>query len=168
MASKLRELRSCMPLGSREPKMPIIITDEFQLTIPEWVTDLAAFRRWTDEQKFPPRADFWWLRGRVWADLSTAQIESHNQVRGAIILPMIGLIEQTDLGDYLDRGIYLVNAKAGFCGKPDGMFLAYPSLAEGRYHLAGPNGDGFTEIDGSPDMVLEIVGNSSEEKDTAT
>ena len=39
--------------------MPTMIADDVYLEIPAWVTDLASFRRWTDEPDFPEKGNIW-------------------------------------------------------------------------------------------------------------
>ena len=49
----------------------VTVVDETQtVSVPGWVTDINAFRRWLDETDLPEHARAWWLEGEVWVDMS--------------------------------------------------------------------------------------------------
>jgi hypothetical protein len=71
-------------------------------------------------------------------------------------------VEESKFGD--DVRIALLGADVST--EPDGMFVLYESLQSGKIRkIAGKNG-GVTELEGIPDMVLEVVGDLSVVKDT--
>jgi Uma2 family endonuclease len=148
-----------------EHLMPTVIADGVSLTIPEWVTNLAAFRRWTDDVDFPQTGNIWWLRGRVWADLSKEPTQAHARVKGELLQVLGKLDAETDLGELLQGGARLENADAGISGKPDALFISYETLKAGHAILVEREDGSHTLIEGSPDMVLEVVSDSSEQKD---
>jgi Uma2 family endonuclease len=45
------------------------------------------------------------------------------------------------------------------------MYVSHRSILSGRIRLIEGKDDGFVELEGSPDMVLEVVSDSSEHKD---
>ena len=145
--------------------MPVLITDDVHLDIPVWVTSLATFRRWTNEPDFPEKGNIWWLRGEVWADMSQEQIFSHLRVKGQIFHVLNGLVDASDLGLMLPDGLLLTHEEVGLSGNPDATFISHEAIAEGRVVLVEGRSAGYTEAQGSPDMVLEVVSDSSEEKD---
>jgi len=145
--------------------MPTVIADELNLEIPEWVTNLPAFRRWTMEPDFPEQGKIWWLRGKVWADRSKEQLITHNHVRTRITTTLDSLVFDQDLGWFFSDGALLTNSLAGLSGNPDGMFVSHTVLDQALATLVSGKSEGLTEIDGSPDMVLEVVSESSESKD---
>ena len=57
----------------------------------------------------------------------------------------------------------LANEEAGLGTEPDGMFLSYASLRDGRVGLQ--RREDSLEVVGSPDMVLEVVSPTSVQKD---
>ena len=145
--------------------MPTVITERDEITIPEWVNSLEAFRRWTDQDDFPESGRIWWLRGRVWADMSKEQIFSHLAVKTEYTVVLGGLAKSKKLGLYLGDGLLLSNFAADISGNPDGTFVSNDTLASDRVRLIEGARGGYTEIQGSPDMVLEIVSDSSVHKD---
>jgi hypothetical protein len=145
--------------------MPTLIANDVYLDIPEWVTSLAAFRRWTDEPDFPEKGNIWWLRGKVWADMSKEQLFSHLALKGEFFFVLLGLVREADFGLMFTDGLLLTNDVAGLSGNPDATFISHEALSDGRVVLVEGRRDGFTEVQGSPDMVLEVVGERSELKD---
>ena len=68
-------------------------------------------------------------------------------------------------GLFLADGAYLTNLEANISGNPDAIFVANNTLALGRVRLVEGAEDGFVELEGSPDMVLEVISQSSVNKD---
>jgi len=145
--------------------MPTIITDLSEVTIPTWVDSLEAFRRWTDQPDFPQTGRIWWLRGEVWADMSREQIFSHILVKTEFTVVLGGLVKVGRLGLYLTDGLLLSNFAADISGNPDGTFLSNETLQSDRIRLIEGKRGGYTELQGSPDMVLEVLSDSSVQKD---
>jgi Uma2 family endonuclease len=145
--------------------MPTVIANDLYLEIPEWVTSLEAFRRWTDEPDFPEKGKIWWLRGKVWADMSSEQIFSHLEVKGAVFYALRAIVEDVDSGLMFTDGLTLTNKLADLSGNPDATFISHEALADGRVKLIKGKRGGYTEVQGSPDMVLEVVSDRSEVKD---
>ena len=66
--------------------MATIVAETCQFSLPGWVTDIDAFRRWVDAPDFPEEGNIWWLRGEVWADMSREQIFTHLAVKNEFYL----------------------------------------------------------------------------------
>lgn len=138
------------------------ITIGAPVRIPGWVKDLASFRRWARSGSFPDHGWIAHLGGELWVDLSMERAE-HNQAKGAVNGTLNLLCEQEDLGSYFGDRMLLTNEAAGLSTEPDGMFVSHASLASGKVILA--EGDQALEVEGAPDMVLEVVSETSVEKD---
>jgi Uma2 family endonuclease len=145
--------------------MTTMIVDDFRLTIPSSVMDLESFRRWTAEPDFPTKGNIWWLRGGVWADMSHEQIFTHVLIKGIIYRVLAALVEEQDLGLMLTDGLLFTNEEVGISGSPDATFISFEARETGRVRLVEGKTHGFTEVVGSPDMLLEVVSDGSEEKD---
>jgi Uma2 family endonuclease len=145
--------------------MVTIIDEGHRLSVPDWVTNLEAFRRWTDTDDFPEDYRIWWLRGEVCIDMSKEQIFTHVRVKTRFTRVLDLLAEQEQIGMYLTDGVLLSNFAGDVCGNPDGLFLSTATLASDRVRLIEGKEEGFVELQGSPDMVLEIVSTGSEHKD---
>jgi hypothetical protein len=144
------------------------IDESNQVSIPSWVTDLNSFRRWADSGDFPDTGRICYLRGEVWVDMSKEQIFSHLQVKTEYTVVLGGLVKAGKRGLYLTDGLLLSNADADISVKPDGTFISNDALETGRVRLVEGAETGFVEAEGTPDMVLEIISESSVLKDTET
>jgi Uma2 family endonuclease len=76
------------------------------------------------------------------------------------------LVKQTRSGRFFPDGYLLTNATANLSTNPDGMFASFESLRTGRVRLVKGAEEGLTELEGTPEMVLEIVSPGSVHKDT--
>ena len=139
----------------------IFIYEDVEVTVPEWVVDLEAFRRWGREDDFPEKANISYLRDEVWVDLSREQIYTHNQVKGEISAVLRELVNTNGSGRFFSWGAYLSNVEADFSHKPDGTFVSFERLRDGRVKIVETN----DELEGSPEMVLEVVSSSTVETD---
>jgi Uma2 family endonuclease len=158
---------------SKERTMPAVIlqggesyVQQEELRVPEWVVDLESFRRWYHSNDFPEEGRIDYIQGAVWVDMSMEQVFSHNQAKQAFNLGLGGLVRGARLGRYFPDGLRLSNIDADLSGEPDGTFISRESMLEGNMKLVEGANEGYTEIVGVPDMVLEIVSDNSVRKDT--
>lgn len=135
------------------------------VTIPLWVVDLDSFRRWADSEDFPEKGRFDYIQGKVWIDMSKEQVFSHVLVKTRITAVLSELVEASQFGLFLGEGVLLSNVDVDFAVKPDALFVSNDALHD-RVRLLEGKGEGYVELEGSPDMVLEVVSDSSVRKDT--
>lgn len=145
--------------------MSTIIFDEASVRIPAWVTDRLSFRRWLNSDDFPETGRICYLAGEVWADMSREQLDSHNQVKQEFSLVLGGLVKASKFGRYYPDGALISNAEVDFTAQPDGTVVSRSALATGRVRRVEGAKNGYLELEGSPDMVLEVVSDSSVAKD---
>ena len=148
--------------------MNTFVLDTDVIRILPWIVDLDSFRRWARSDEFPEAGRICYLRGEVWVDMSKEQVFSHNQVKNEFNLVIGGLAKSEQLGRYFPDGLLLSNVDADLTSQPDGTFVSRESLRIGRVHFVEGVQEGFVELEGTPDMVLEVVSPSFEEKDTIT
>ncbi len=134
--------------------------------VPVWVTDLELFRKWMHSEESPEKTPVFFLAGEVWIDMSKQQIFSHVRLKQRFFQVLGPLAQKGRLGDFLPDGLLLTNEEADLSGNPDGTFVSKESFREARVRLIEGAEDGYVELEGSPDMVLEVVSDSSVEKDT--
>jgi Uma2 family endonuclease len=146
--------------------MNTIVLYDDAVHIPDGISDLAAFRRWFHSDHFPESGQIGYLDGQVRVDMSKEQIFTHNQVKHEFNLVLGGLVKTRRLGRYFPDGVFLTNDRANLACQPDGTFVSYQSLKRGRVRLIEGEKEGYLELEGSPDIVLEVVSASSVEKDT--
>jgi Uma2 family endonuclease len=145
-----------------------IVGEVGELNVPHWVTDIHAFRRWLDSDEVPEDLRIWWLCGKVWADMSREQIFTHLALKGEFHAVLTRLVKEGELGLLLPDGLLLSNFEANVSGNPDATFVSNETLASERIRLIEGCEGGYTEMQGSPDMVLEVLSRSSVTKDTVT
>jgi Uma2 family endonuclease len=142
-----------------------ILDEDRAFVVPAWVRDIESFRRWSDTDDFPQDRPVWWLNGEVWIDMGREQIFTYVLLKTRISARLSLLSEEGDLGLFFGDGVLLSNFAANISGNPDGTFLARETLVSDRIRLLEGSKGGYTEIQGSPDMVLEVVSDSSVAKD---
>ena len=142
-----------------------IIIDE-KVRIPAWVDDLESFRRWARSGEFPDRGWFSYLNGDIWVDLTMEQFFSHNQVKTKYTVVLGGLVDTTQQGYFVSDRMLLSNPAANLSTEPDALFATWEALRSGRLRLVEGASEGYVELEGTPDMVLEVLSTSSVRKDT--
>lgn len=145
--------------------MVTLVIESDQVSIPEWIKDLASFRRWADSDEFPETGRVCFLDGEVWVDMSNEQIFTHVLVKTKFIAALSSLVDAHHLGLFLADGVLLSNVDAGISVNPDSTFVSRDALLDRVRVLEGKR-KGHVELEGSPDMVLEVVSDSSVHKDT--
>jgi Uma2 family endonuclease len=141
----------------------VVVSD--QVRIPSWVSDLGTFRRWAKSDSYPERGWVSFLDGEVWVDPHVEQLFTHNLVKTCYTVSVGGLIETEDRGYYFSDRCLLSNEIANLSTEPDGTFCSWQAVKEGLVRLVEGEEEGFVELEGSPDMALEIVSAYSVRKD---
>ena len=100
-------------------------------------------------------------------EMSPESLETHNKVKGEFTSVLVRLVRDRDLGEAYSDGAFLSNTNARVSTEPDFLFVSWASFRSGRVKLTRrkSRGDDFAEIVGTPDLVLEIVSDSSARKD---
>jgi Uma2 family endonuclease len=142
------------------------IVFEDKVRIPAGLTDLESFRRWARSDGRPEQGRYAFLNGELWVDLSMEQLFTHNRVKSQFTIVVGGLTESAQRGYFFTDGVLLSNVEADLSTIPDGVYVSYATLESGRVRLIEGATQGYVEIEGSPDMVLEIVSPTTERKDT--
>src|SRR5260370_790088 len=153
------------PADGKNTRRSNIIIEE-RVCIPAWVDDLESFRRWARSDEFPERGWFSYLNGEIWVDLSMEELFSHNQVKMQFTAVVGGLIRIVETGYFVCDRMLLSNPAADLSTEPDGLFSFYETIQSGRLRLIKGSEEGYIELEGTPDMILEIVSRSSVRKDT--
>ncbi len=138
------------------------------VVVPDWVRSHTSFRKWVRSDQFPETGRICYLNGEVWVDMSQEQFFSHNQVKSEFNLVLGGLAKHNSLGRYIPDGMLISNPRAGLTAQPDGSFVSHRTLRAGRVRLIEGVSEGFLELEGTPDTVLEVISSSSVTKDTET
>ncbi|HLW66564.1 MAG TPA: Uma2 family endonuclease [Gemmataceae bacterium] len=147
--------------------MTVIVQDVEigEVRIPDGITNIQAFRRWATSNKFPERGRFSFLCGTLHVDLSMEELFTHALVKAEITIVQGQIIKTDQSGYYFPDGSLLSNPKVSLSTEPDAMFVSYEAIRTGRIRFTKGKQKGCMEVVGSPDMVVEIVSESSVTKD---
>jgi Uma2 family endonuclease len=133
------------------------------VTVPVSAGTLGGFVAWAWSDDFPPSGRISFVDQEVFLDMSPEEIQTHNQVKAAVMLTLGKLVEEEDLGQlYPDRGLFR-NQAARLSTEPDGSFATWQTLESGRVYftsMAGEEG-GSMVLEGTPDWVMEVASDSS-------
>jgi Uma2 family endonuclease len=152
------------PAGPSRRAVRVVIGDD--VAIPADVTDLESFCRWAISDQYPERGQFSYLRGTIWVDLSVEDIYRHNLVKAEFAEVLGRLVRSLANGRFPHDGVLLRNSAADLSTEPDAMFVSYDALRSGRVQrLEGKKPPSYVQLDGSPEMVLEVVSETSVHKD---
>jgi Uma2 family endonuclease len=96
------------------------------------------------------------------------QLFSHNQVKTEFTVVLGGLVKTEGKGYLFSDDTLFSNPDADLSTEPDALFVSYDAVSSGRVRWVEGAEESYVEVEGSPDMVLEIVSKTSMRKDTAT
>jgi Uma2 family endonuclease len=136
------------------------------ILIPAWIIDLESFRRWARSDDFPNSGQISFLDGEIWVDFNGTDFFSHGQVMGAIAASLGQLTTNREFGYLFTRRALWSNPKANFSTEPDVFFVSYHALTSGRARFIEDGHREPVELEGSPEMALEVVSGTSRQKDT--
>jgi len=146
--------------------MVTVLIDSNECTIPDSVKDLDSFVEWKHSDEFPEFGRYWWIQGKVWADYDMEEVFSHNLVKTEFASVLRMLVKKSKIGKFFADGVLIKNDEADLSGEPDGSFVSNASIQSGRVEFVQRKKGRCTIIEGSPDMVLEIISRSSVRKDS--
>src|SRR5262245_5497730 len=149
-----RTRRASRRPGREESRMNVIVIED-KVRIPAGLDSLEAFRRWARSDDFPERGRYAYLNGELWVDLSMEQLFSHNLVKTQFTIDLGSLVRAAGLGYFFSDGTLLSSVEADLSTEPDGTFVSYGAIRDGRVRLTEGSTEGYVELEGAPDMVLE-------------
>jgi len=146
---------------------PAVVLEE-DVRIPLGVRALEEFRRWSHGEQFPERGRIDYLQGDIEVDMSPEDLDTHGTVKIAIASRLHALVAEQDRGYvYVDRA-RVVSPAAKLSVEPDVVVVLWQSLDAGRIRKvpsSPPRPGRYVELEGAPDLVVEVVSNSSVGKD---
>jgi hypothetical protein len=147
----------------------VIALEPAGVEIPAGVADLASFRHWLRSPEFPERGRIDWLPGRMEVDMAPEDLETHGAPKSTIAVRLGALLQERRLGRvYIDRA-RLTCPGSELAVEPDVLVLLLETVRAGRVRLvprASGEGGRYLEVEGTADLVVEVVSDSSEQKDT--
>jgi Uma2 family endonuclease len=146
------------------------LTIEDRIQVPSSAFDLEGFREWVKSDGFPEDVHATWVEGEVFVEMSPESVESHAKVKGEVTSVVVQIVRDGNLGEVYPDGVLLTHEAAGVSTEPDLAFASWQSLEKGRVRLLpkANRQDEFIEVEGTPDLVVEIVSDSSVRKDVVS
>jgi Uma2 family endonuclease len=141
---------------------------EERVTVPDAAFDHAGYRAWVTSDRYPDGVRTTYIGGDVLVEMTPESLDAHNQVKLAITVGLESFVRERDLGIVYPDGALVTHEEAGISCEPDVTFVSWAAFEDARVRLQ-PRKDGHSdhiEIVGSPDLVVEIVSDSSVKKDT--
>ena len=101
--------------------------------------------------------------------MSPENLFFHGTLKGEIYAMLLDCVKKQELGYLFTDRTRITCVDAGVSAEPDIVLLSDDAIDSGRVALV-PKSSGeeghFIEIEGPPDLIVEIVSDSSEKKDT--
>jgi len=145
-----------------------VVGERRSVQVPGWVRDLASFRRWVHSGEYPEKVRICYLAGEIWVDLSMEDFFPHNQLKNEFAFVLTGITKSQRSGRFIPDGMLVTNVAADLSCEPDGMFVSRKSWDAGRVRLVEGKEGKQIELEGTPDMALQIISASSTTKDRET
>ncbi|MFV0446283.1 MAG: Uma2 family endonuclease [Planctomycetaceae bacterium] len=142
---------------------------DHDVEIPPSVVDLSTFREWALSKEFPERGRIDFVDGRIEVDMSPDNIFFHSAPKSELAVAIGNRLSQLDLGEWFVDKTRISCPDANLSVEPDIVLIRYESFDSGRVSLTPTTNrkpDSFIEIEGPPDLVVEVVSESSVAKDT--
>lgn len=136
--------------------------------IPAGVHVLEEFRRWCQDSEFPERGRIDYLQGDLEVDMSAEDLFTHGTPKAAIAARLYAMVVEDERGSVFVDCTRVVSPAARLSVEPDVVVVLRESLAAGRVRLVPSTplrARRYVELEGAPDLVVEIVSDSSVGKD---
>ncbi len=161
--------RNNLVLERTSPVMAITLVLEEQIEVPMDLRCLVDFRQWVVSDVFPQRGRIDYIAGRIDVNMSPEDLHTHGKLKTELVIVLGQRIKQAGLGElYTDRA-RVSCPDADLSAEPDVVLVLESSLDSGRVRLVPKSGgaaDRYVELEGPPDLIVEIVSDASVQKDT--
>jgi len=142
---------------------------EEQVEIPLTIRSLADFRRWVQSEGFPQTGRIDYLSGKIEVDMSPENLFCHGTLKTELIRAIATRVKLGIMGHLFTDSTRVSCPKADLSVEPDVVFVSHEALDSGRVRLipsASQEPGSYIELEGPPDVIVEIVSDSSVGKDT--
>lgn len=160
------------PSTAVSPRAPIVVNhDRGEFEIPSSVNCLTSFREWVQAADLPRFARIGFVDRRITIDMSPEDLFCHNAIKTTIGGELYAWNKSTKRGHvFIDRALVVAPA-AGLASEPDVVYTSLESIETGRVRLVPKSNQAagrYIELEGAPDLVVEVVSDSSVTKDRRT
>ena len=150
---------------------PIDIYDpDAPLMIPVDATTFDGFMDWITSETVPKRFRITFLHGELHIEGTSSSMEeifAHVLLKTRISYALTSIAVTLRTGMALGDGVRFANRDAGVSAEPDAMFCTFAAIEAGRVRFVEqrPGSGRFMSVQGSPDLLVEIISDSSVRKD---
>ena len=146
----------------------LVRRDQWGFRIPTSAMTLAGFRTWATSDQFPEGIRAAFIGQEIFIEMSNEEPQTHVAVKDEISRVLKNLNREHKLGKFYGDGVLVSNEEASVSNNPDASFFTLESFRSGRVRLVPKpdKEDRYREVEGTPDWVLEVISDSSVEKDT--
>jgi Uma2 family endonuclease len=107
------------------------------------------------------------INREIWIDMNAEALDTHNRLKGCITGVISQLIDSLDWGYCYADGALVTIPKADVSNEPDACYVSVESFRNGRMReRQSKSGSQSLSLVGPPDWILEVVSDSSVQKDT--
>ncbi len=141
---------------------------EERIEIP-YFPSLAEFRAWALSDDFPQRGRIDYIGGRIEVDMSPGNLFFHGSIKTEVVRVLANIVQSAGGGYLFSDRTRVSSPNADLSAEPDVVYVSADSIDSGGVRLVpSPSGeaDSYVELEGAPDLVVEIVSDSSVAKDT--
>lgn len=149
--------------------MATVIRFEEQIEIPLNLQSLADFRAWAFSETFPEQGRIDYLSGCIEVDMSPEDLHTHGKLKTELVGVLWRRIKGDQLGELYTDSTRVSCPSVDLSVEPDIVFVSEDALDSGRVRLVRkPSGtaDRYIELEGPPELIVEIVSDASVRKDT--
>jgi len=162
-------------MGSRAAaERMVIVTSETvpgdeDVRIPAAAHTVSGFRAWVHSGRFPEVGRIDYVGGDIELDMSPEDLHTHGTLKAALAAGLFALVAKPRHGYvFIDR-TRVTAPGSGLSVEPDLVVVLFSSLDAGRVRQVPSSrkqAGRFIELEGAPDIVVEILSDTSEKKDT--
>lgn len=145
----------------------VVIEEEIE--IPMSLRSLGEFRAWATSDRFPERGRIDYIAGRIEVDMSPEDLFCHGALKVELIRVLSQRVKSGSLGHLFADRTRVSLPPADVSTEPDLVFVTHDTLSAGRARLVAKRGGEpgrYVELEGAPDLIVEIVSDASVNKDT--
>lgn len=146
---------------------PVRVVIGGELEIPP-IRNLDEFRKWARSPEFPERGRIDYINGRIEVDEVTQDALTHGTPKAEIARVILNRARELRLGQTFVDSMRVSSPSAGVSVEPDVVVVSHDGLSSGRVRLVpaqSMKSKRYVELEGGPDLVVEVLSDSSVEKD---
>ena len=142
---------------------------EDHVEIPLGIRNLFDFRQWALSEDFPQQGRIDYVAGKIEVDMSPEDLFTHGTLKSQVSSKIEQRVGELDIGHTFVAETRISSIPGDVSSEPDVVVSTFDAIDSGRVCFT-PKASGeegrYVEVEGGPDLVVEIVSDSSETKDT--